>query len=136
MRWFARLTRRQKQVLYLLLPLVALLLLFLTRSFWIWVGRHMPPCAFYRVTGLYCPGCGNTRSVLSLLDGHIWQSLRYNITPILLTALGVLWYAEQGFALFDRPRRLLPRWRAVWIPAGLLLLAYFIIRNVWEFMPL
>jgi len=130
------LTRRQKQVMYLILPLAALFLLLVTRSFWIGVGRYMPPCAFYKVTGLYCPGCGNTRSVLSLLEGRLWHSLRYNITPMLLTVLGGLWYVERGFSLFGRPRRLLPRHPAVVIPAGVLLLVYFIVRNIWEFMPL
>ena len=135
MKWLSRLTQRQKQLLYMVFPLAVLLLLILTRSLWIRLAQYMPPCAFYRVSGLYCPGCGNTRSVLSLLEGHIWLSLRYNITPLLLILLGGLGYAELGCRLFGRPRRLLPRHPAVVIPACLLLLAYYIVRNIWEFMP-
>jgi len=32
------------------------------------------PCIFNLVTGLYCPGCGGTRAVRSLLKGDLWQS--------------------------------------------------------------
>lgn len=47
------------------------------------------PCLFHRLTGLYCPGCGGTRSVTSLLHGHPIISIRYN--PIVM--YGVLIYA-------------------------------------------
>lgn len=36
------------------------------------------PCVFYEITGLYCPGCGVTRMIFSLLQGNIYQSFRYN----------------------------------------------------------
>ena len=25
----------------------------------------VPPCAFHKITGLYCPGCGGTRAVFA-----------------------------------------------------------------------
>lgn len=36
------------------------------------------PCIFHEVTGLYCPGCGVTRMILSLLKGDIIQAFYYN----------------------------------------------------------
>ncbi len=36
------------------------------------------PCVFYKITGLYCPGCGITRAILSLLKGDFYQAFRYN----------------------------------------------------------
>lgn len=36
------------------------------------------PCIFYKITGLYCPGCGITRMCLSLLKGEIYQAFRFN----------------------------------------------------------
>ena len=35
-------------------------------------------CPFYRLTGLYCPGCGSGRAVRALLHGHLLQALSYN----------------------------------------------------------
>lgn len=37
------------------------------------------PCVFYELTSLYCPGCGITRVVISLIHGDIYQAFRYNI---------------------------------------------------------
>lgn len=31
---------------------------------------YIPPCAFHRITGLYCPGCGGTRATIAFLTGH------------------------------------------------------------------
>lgn len=36
------------------------------------------PCVLYSVLGIYCPGCGGTRSVESLLHGDFLQSLIYH----------------------------------------------------------
>ena len=38
----------------------------------------LPPCVLYQYFGLYCPGCGGTRAFVSLLHGHILQSLWYH----------------------------------------------------------
>lgn len=40
------------------------------------------PCVLHRFTGLYCPGCGGTRAVIALLEGHLLQSLWYH--PLVL----------------------------------------------------
>ena len=39
---------------------------------------RLPPCVLYTVTGLYCPGCGGTRSVYFLLHGDFLRSLIYH----------------------------------------------------------
>lgn len=38
----------------------------------------VPPCAFYTDTRIYCPGCGGTRAVVSLLKGNLVQSFLYH----------------------------------------------------------
>lgn len=43
-------------------------------------GRDLSqsPCLFWQFFGLYCPGCGGTRSVDALLHGHVLQALWYH----------------------------------------------------------
>lgn len=36
------------------------------------------PCFFHKITGLYCPGCGITRMLESILKLNIYQAFRYN----------------------------------------------------------
>lgn len=38
----------------------------------------LPPCVMYNYFGLYCPGCGGTRALISLLHGRILRSLWYH----------------------------------------------------------
>ena len=37
------------------------------------------PCLFYKVTGLLCPGCGNSRAAMALLGLDIRSAFRYNL---------------------------------------------------------
>lgn len=43
-------------------------------------GRDLSqsPCLFWKFFGLYCPGCGGTRSVDAFLHGHVLQALWYH----------------------------------------------------------
>lgn len=49
---------------------------------WLPVTSIGVPCVFHELTGLYCPGCGLTRTALSLLTLDFYQAFRYN--PLLL----------------------------------------------------
>ena len=35
------------------------------------IGRLLPPCLFYQISGYYCPGCGGTRAMRALLSGKL-----------------------------------------------------------------
>ena len=56
-------------------------------------------CAFYRMTGLYCPGCGATRATHDLLHGELVSALRHN-------ALWVLAFPLAVYAVLSEIRRL------------------------------
>lgn len=81
------------------------------------------------LTGYYCPGCGNTRSVRALLRGDIPAALHNNITPLLLAVLLLLLYIELIFSIFDKKIRLLPRNLPFWLVVIGLMMAYFVVRN-------
>lgn len=42
-------------------------------------GKEGYVCDFYTMTGLYCPGCGGSRAVISLFRLDIISSVKYNI---------------------------------------------------------
>lgn len=50
----------------------------------------LPPCGFYLATGYYCPGCGMTRALHSVLQGDIVRAIKFN--AVLVVALPVLIY--------------------------------------------
>ena len=57
------------------------------------------PCLFHSLTGLYCPGCGGTRAVRSLLRGDLRMSFQYH--PLVLYAVLVL-FLEMFLRAFKR----------------------------------
>ncbi len=50
-----------------------------------------PPCVFYALTGLHCPGCGTLRCLHQLLHGNLITAVGYN--PLTLLVLPVMGYA-------------------------------------------
>ena len=54
---------------------------------------HLPgwECAFFRVTGLPCPGCGLTRACLLLLKGDVQASIKFHaFAPIFVLFIALL----------------------------------------------
>jgi hypothetical protein len=55
-----------------------------------------PVCIFYRMTGLYCPGCGAQRALHALLHGELLTALHFN--PLFIVALPFLaFWAGRSF---------------------------------------
>ncbi|MBQ8768479.1 MAG: DUF2752 domain-containing protein [Oscillospiraceae bacterium] len=48
-------------------------------AYLVYTGLQIP-CLFRSVTGLLCPGCGNTRATLALLRLDFKAVLRYNLS--------------------------------------------------------
>ena len=109
-------------------PFLALVV-FVLRDHIIGFAGHMPPCSFHKLTGYWCTGCGNTRSTIALLHGHIWTAIRNNATIPFLGLLLCLLYIENLAAVFGRDIKLLPRKTWIWLTVIGLFLVYFIVRN-------
>src|SRR5437868_6006576 len=64
-----------------------------------WLAQScIPPSIFLAATGLPSPTTGGTRAIISLCNGHIVDSLRYNAmaVPVLVVFLGsVSWLTCQ-----------------------------------------
>ena len=53
-------------------------------------GGIYPPCPFYFLTGLYCPGCGTLRGLNSILHGDIVKALDLN--PLMVLSIPFVIY--------------------------------------------
>lgn len=90
-----------------------------------------PPCPFYWLTGLWCPGCGSGRALHALLHGEMLRALDYN--SLMVVSLPFLAYAGvSGLILSFRgkglPRMLHGRYWG-WFVVCLVIL-YWIARNI------
>ena len=83
------------------------------------------PCIFYKLTNLYCPGCGITRAIISLLKLDFYQAFRYNSLVIIL--LPFLLIYNIYIWIFNGKKKL-PQY--VWIILLILVILYGILRNI------
>ena len=114
------------------ISLIILLLVYLV------VGKKLHfyiPCYIHEITGLYCPGCGVTRMLLSILKLDFYQAFRYNPFLFILSPFGAVLYLENIYALYTNKKPLYKKIdNRIWITLIILLLLYGIIRNI--YLPL
>lgn len=94
-----------------------------------------PRCVFLSATNLYCPGCGATRCLHSLLHGHFAQAFAFN--PLLVVALPLLILGGISEAYIAWTGRALLPWRLsrkMILAIFWIVVAYWIARN-FNFYP-
>ncbi len=118
-----------QKILICVFPFIAVCIILIFRNNIRDLGYSLPSCPSYTIFGIYCPGCGNTRSVQSLLSGNIVDSLKFNVFPIFGIVFISLAYVEFVINVFGRHVRLIPRNRRFWINMLILFIFYYILRN-------
>lgn len=68
-------TRRHFHILFISIGVLAAIVLFYILN----LNGIGIPCLFHRITGLLCPGCGNSRAALALLRLDFFSALKYNL---------------------------------------------------------
>lgn len=116
------------KIITVLTPVV-ILLLFLLQDYIIFISSKLPPCPFYSAFHLYCPACGNTRSVIALLHGDISSAIQFNIIPLLYLIILSLAYVECATYSFGRHIMLLPRSLKFYMTLIALVVVYVLFRN-------
>lgn len=86
------------------------------------------PCIFYKVTNLYCPGCGITRAIISLLKLDFYQAFRYNSLVIILLPFLLMYFIYVN--VFCGKKKI-PQF--VWVILLIMVILYGILRNMPRF---
>ena len=58
-------------------------------------NKYFPSCPFYKITSLFCPGCGAQRAIHHLLTGNIIAATQSNILLVILLPFLLAYYAIQ-----------------------------------------
>ena len=98
--------------------------------------ESLPECWINKTTGLLCPACGNTRSIKALLSGHIIKSAGYNITPLVLCVIGIMFYIELVTLCAGRHFAVFPRSNKFVVALIAVLFLYYILRNVFPVLTM
>ena len=85
-----------------------------------WLTTTPSLCPFKRVTGLPCPGCGMTRSVVTLLHGDLAASLYYHPLGIAVVAICLGLIAVDGWVWLRSTARGGPSRSPSWLPERLM----------------
>ena len=76
---------------------------------------------FHEITGLYCPGCGGTRAIASLLKLDFYQALRYNLIITISIPFFIIY-------LLNKKKEKIPN--AVLYIALAIIIIFGIVRNI------
>jgi hypothetical protein len=92
-------------------------------------GGLLPPCPLFALTGLYCPGCGTTRALHSLV--HFDLPLALTMNPLMVLCLPLFAWLLADLAGWRPPA--LERWQARVRdarPWAVVVLGYALLRNL------
>lgn len=94
--------------------------------------RQGPPCLFFKMTGLYCPGCGMGRAALALVDGNFLLAIRNQPLMLILLPL-TFYYLLKVYIAFVFSKDILPFFKMntrLAIVVVSVIVAFWILRNI------
>lgn len=83
-------------------------------------------CPFYCLLQIPCPGCGMTRAAISLMSGHLMESLQYHLF-LIPTLLMAVFYA---FFWLRQNRKMLNAVLILWT-AGMIVCWMIRVTGIW-----
>nr|AAS87345.1 hypothetical protein [uncultured Gammaproteobacteria bacterium] len=100
--------------------------------FWFNPAQHSfyPFCAFHRLTGWQCPGCGGLRAVHHLLHGEVVTAFRFNQLVVLALPC-VAWFTVRRWLRGPQRGKYSHQAQARWAWFALgILIVFWIVRNL------
>lgn len=100
------------------------------------INRIALVCSFYGTTGLYCPGCGMTRSLYAIMNGHFGEAFSYNplwpfYSLLMLGSLSLWFYfLLTGKNPFIPVNRFLAKHSCYCIITAIAIILFWILRNI------
>ena len=89
------------------------------------------PCLFHEITGFFCPGCGITRMLHSILVLDFYQAFRYNQLVFVSLPVGLYLYVDNAIKIKNNRKsiiQLIPR--NLWIVIVIIFIIFGVIRNI------
>ncbi len=131
--------KAEERALYLMGWVMVLFLVLAALGIKLWTDvweKALPPCVLLKLTGLYCPGCGGTRAIITLLQGHPVTSFLYHPLVLYTAVIGGWFMVSHTIEKISRGR--LPigmKYRDGWIWGALCLVGVnFVVKNILLFM--
>ena len=118
-----------KGIMLIILPIAAVGFVYLIRPLLYYAVTFFSGCPINKMFGIYCPGCGCTRSIFALLRLDIPLALRENITPLALITVSLSFYLEPLLGCFGISYKSPVRHKAVWISLVAFAVFYYVLRN-------
>lgn len=117
---------RKKLIIFILLIVVLICYLLIGDYFHVFLF-----CPIKKFFGIYCPGCGVTRMLLSILKGDFYQAFRFN--PLLFLGLPFFcfYYCYYLYCLFTaRKNRFSSFEPNIWYFLIAVFIVYGVLRNL------
>ena len=114
-------------------PLALIPLGLILKDFFLeWFPKIIPPCFSYQYFGIYCMGCGGTRSFLALLSLDYITALRQNLLVPVLLLIWLLFEIQLGSTFFKKELHTLPTSKTFWMVFAFATLFYSVIRKIFR----
>ncbi len=119
----------------LIIPFLMLIIYLLVNANLNEIVNFLPKCYILEKYGIYCPACGNTRCIASIIKLDILSAIRYNPFTFGVILCSVLCYIEQFSNIFlSKKLTLIPRKSIFWIPLTIILIIFYILRIFFTFL--